>query len=75
MYRYQAGNMLRIRTSSGTSNYLQYTECGARTSAGIGDVYYSTCWQGGYFTLSATSATSAITGFYVSGKNSIVLCH
>jgi len=65
---YDGGNYLRIRTSSGTSGSLRYTQCGAWRSAGVGDVEYYTCWQNRYFRASFRSNSNAITGFYVSGN-------
>ena len=66
--RYNSGNRLRIRVGSTTSSYLTYTACDVTRLVGIGDAVYSTCWQGSFFTLTATSASSSITGFYVSGS-------
>ena len=69
---YDGGNQLTIKTSAGSAAYLAYTNTNSYTSAGIGDVQYYTYKQTGTvtaFVAEFTSASSAITGFQITGNN------
>lgn len=57
--------------TAGTGNAstrLEYSNtCGEIQSAGVGDIMYSTCHTGNYFTATFTSVSGNITAFSVSG--------
>ena len=68
---YDGGNRVTIKTSAGSAADLAYTNTNAFTSAGIGDVQYYTYKQTGAvtaFVAEFTSASSAITGFKITGN-------
>jgi len=70
---YDGGNKLTIKVGSLTAADLSYTNTEAYTSAGIGDVQYYTykheVGQLYAFVAEFTSASSAITGFQITGNN------
>ena len=68
---YDGGNRLTIKTSAGSAANLVYTNTNSFTSAGTGDVQYYTYKQTGAvtaFVAEFTSASSAITGFKITGN-------
>jgi hypothetical protein len=67
---YDGGNHLDVTAGTGNaSNRLLYSDtCGQVQSAGVGDIMYSTCHTGNYFTATFTSASGNITGFSVGGE-------
>ena len=69
---YDGGNLIQVSTAAGSSTAgLTYTQScsGVLSSAGVGDVQYTTCKVGNLFVAGFFSDSASITGVSISGNN------